>query len=417
LNHGWLKIEDNLNFLISRLNYQGGNIEVSVEYIENILKTKRSLSNVYENYIIEHYMLCLNKYRDKLSVNPILMLPVFNVEDIRLNLVQTDRANYFEISFRQSDVNMWKNLEEQLYLAHNSKTSSSFSCQKQLFTKFTDNKTVPILCIDDNISICVEVVNNIGVQIVLEEISLLWVFSSTDNSELSNNDRDEENSQFIICNKIDPITLRALEKREIEFNLKPKLEGLIRISGVKYLLEIPTYQTNSKIDNSSVQSEYNKTKGKQLWEIKTNSSKNISTAQRSIHLIPDNRLNIKVVPKLPLIQIEIEDFPENVLCGELICANLNFINLSDAKITNLSVASNFKSDLIFEDELKQNDQIRSGCSSKKDSNLVHKFNKILEPNETFKTRVWIQTSQSIESKIIHFMFYYSSQTLAQNSLR
>ena len=216
--------------------------------------------------------------------------------------------------------------------------------------------------------------------------------------------------------------MKALEKRQIEFILKPKLEGVLKITGIKYLLEIPNYQMNSK-ENPSAQVEYNKTKGKQLWEIKTTHSKTNSSVQRSIHLIPDNRLNIKIVPKLALIQIEIDHFPENVLCGELICANLNFINTSDEIITNLSVGSNFKSDLIFDDELKQNQANQSipneGNSSKRDLNLIHKFNKTLQPNEAFKTRVWIQAPQSVQTRIVHFMFYYqnSNPTISQNSLK
>jgi hypothetical protein len=416
MKHGWLKIEDNMNFLISRLHYNIGNTELALEYIENILKISRE-NITYDNYIVENYILYLNKLKNVSTKDlSLLLIPVFITNEIKVNL---SGAKTFEFCDKETDIEMWKSFEDQLYLSNHKLLTSTMSYQKQLFTKFTENSASPIICLNDKVFISIEVYNPLGLEIILENSYLLWTFSNQNDQNQIVLCSDDQNSDLVVSDTIDRIVLQPAEKRQIDFFIQPKFEGQLKIIGIRYILHIPAFEDGTEINS--------KINGKQLLGIKGPRLNNNALAQRSNLYGIDNRLNIKVVPKMPLLHVEIENLPENMLGGELICANLNFINLSELPVKNLAVASNFADDLIFEDEINNdilsidknvfdNLRIEAKESDKKVSKLIHKFSKIIEPFETFKTKMWLQAPSDLKINLykIHFMFYYENADLGNN---
>ena len=410
-----------MNYLISRLNLSIGNVESALKYIENILKIKRELFDVY---MVEQYLYCLNNFKnnDPNSI-PILLLPTFNSEETILNLTPHYSANSsLESNQKENNSEMWNRFEKELYQTNNKSALSALSYQRPIFTRFTDNSIHPIVCKNDKMIISVEVMNPIASMIFLKKLHLLWELSYENETHKIhyNNESNVESNNYITIDTINEVKIESLEKRKIDFLIQPNIEGHIKITGLEYILELPVFRSNeiTKYHQKFSESNY-KTFGKQLLEIK-GSRTVTSTAQRFLNNI-DNRLNIKILSKLPLLEVKIENCSDNMLCDELICANLFVRNISDLPIKNLTVASDYKNYLIFDDvtEAEGNGSPRvkkfykkalcdSNLNSKKRIDLIHKFKKTIEPFEMFMCKIWIQAPNHENVSKVNFMFYYEN---------
>jgi hypothetical protein len=179
------------------------------------------------------------------------------------------------------------------------------------------------------------------------------------------------------------------------------------LKGIKYQIGLQSFTPIAISDNNEPQFTLN---GKQLFKMKT--VERTSTAQKRAKA--DMRFNVQVVSKMPFLQVEFEDFPTLMLCGEAKLVKLYFRNLTTNKIKNIKIASNFMSCLCFNtpcDVAQARDpKLPDSLNNHKSNSLLYKLNDVvLDDNETYMLNMWIYMPNVEQAaQTINFMFYYEN---------
>jgi hypothetical protein len=127
----------------------------------------------------------------------------------------------------------------------------------------------------------------------------------------------------------------------------------------------------------------------------------------------DNRFNVHIVPPMPFLQVEFEDFPAQMLCGEVKPIKLYFRNLAQGRMKNIKIASNFMSCLCFENPNScaevQIEKLHTE-NKKKTNSFVYRLDGLsLSPDDTYELNMWIYMPNiECTEQPIHFMFYYEN---------
>jgi hypothetical protein len=255
---------------------------------------------------------------------------------------------------------MWLRFEQALYTsAYRCTIPLMFKPSISFFDANTDNKQMPKVVVDEPVVVMFELRNNLKVNLIIKDATLLWRFiDSQNNNETTSNDNlninDEESLKNIIeCSKLKELNLLPLETYKIRFSFVPRRsQGQLTVLGLKYRLGLSSFSTtntssvsistgsstanqtasiattslmqmaygisnpvfennmdnisNSKensLSKSTMADEFTMLTGKQLFEIKGMRLNNNQQAMRTIVYDVDNRLNFKIMNKSPLLQV------------------------------------------------------------------------------------------------------------------
>ncbi len=488
-NKGWFRAQDHIHYVMSRLNYSLKHLNDSLNHIKEIIVKKgmgtkkrsdsssekhyhsRSIhqkplqyneflneSNVIRDLILYSNMI-LKEEEEKIQSLPILVLPIIDYNNIKVNLEQIDsKLIYGQILVNNSsqqkliikeNKDMWVKFEEKLYMSA-FKTQSvpiMFKPQIHVYEKNTDNKQMPKVVVDEKVTISFEIKNHLKINLCLNDIKLVWKFvdqTLTSNPETVpyeiTNEFDynqEEADQVAECSKIDECVINSKEVINIGLTIKPKRShGHLHILGISYNLGIA-----NTFDNNNEQSSYINLHGKQLFEIRGARLNNTQQAMRSIVYDTDNRLNFKIVNKLALMQIEMDNLPKTMICNQLEKVRIYFINKSDEmSIGNIKIASNastmsrlcfvkpndknnsfilnnhvmnrnefkFREDDILANQINDANQSKQAQVTSNDLNesIYSLEDVIIKPNCHYELDMWILGSDSEGEQKFHFMFFY-----------
>ncbi len=492
-NKGWYRAQDHIHYVMSRLNYNLKNLSDSLDHIQEIMVKKGSAttakkrsdsssdkhhnnrsinlhkplqyyeflneSNVIRDFILYSNMILKENDQEKRQSLPILVLPIIDYSNIRVNLEQIDsKLIHGEILVNnlsqqklatKENKEMWIKFEEKLYM-NAFRTQSvpiMFKPQIHIYEKNTDNKQMPKVVVDEKVTISFDLKNHLKINLSLKDIKLVWKFvdqTLTSNPEMVpyeitnefDNNR-EEADQIAECSKIDECVLNSKESVNVNLKIKPKRShGHLHILGISYNIGISNTFDNNNEQSSNIVNLH----GKQLFEIRGSRLNNTQQAMRSIVYDTDNRLNFKIVNKMALMQIEMDNLPKTMMCNQLEKVRIYFINKSDEmSIGNIKIASNasamsrlcfvksnensnfllnnhivnrsefrFREDDIMANEMNDSNQMKQAQISQNDlSDSIYSLEDIvIKPNEHYELDMWILGSDTEGEHKFHFMFFY-----------
>ena len=208
--------------------------------------------------------------------------------------------------------------EEVLYVKTFGNLSVLFKPQINNLTSFTDNKHMPKVVVNEWVSVTFNLLNSLRVNMTLCDITLLWKFveqqpqhshhqqsdSATVNDnivEITNEHNHSLSKDIAECSIINELILAPSDSCRIRLKLKVKKpHGHLHILGIKYKFSLAE---NAKIQASLLEKDF--IVGKQLFELRGPRLNNNQQSMRSVVYDVDNRLNLKIVNKTPLMNVVI----------------------------------------------------------------------------------------------------------------
>lgn len=420
LHRGWQKIEDNINFTVSRLYYNLGHVIQALEYVERILcNRKERLLDFHESNIVKDYMFYFNKTIHEPNGIKNLIVPIFDLQNSTVehrsneNLVLNFKISSISMNNKEENRGLWQKLEETLIREDNKLLSNSLLLQNgTLLSSYMENLSNLECCVEEKIYVTVGVKNPLKMPVLLSDLKLIWNFRTNTNNY--HNDSFCNAEKFIYDSCISEFLLQPLAFQTLQFWIESKAEGLFTITGLSYglktILNVETNESGYLIS------------GKQDLKVK---SQNTHQTQRIGSTSVTKSLNIRCIKKMPLMQASFENFPETILNGEVISFYIELTNISDLPLKNIKMACSYPNLMIDINET----QVEIIFSSKKitetnngfdiDDNLSNKIfacklnSLILKPCSKYRVKMWFKApfDFKISERIIHFLFYYENALL------
>jgi trafficking protein particle complex subunit 8 len=424
--HCWYRAEDYINFMLSRSMYSLKNTKDALMYIERIINKngsndnkKRFHFNYYraksrfipffnETNVIKDFILYNNLIKNELNSDrtqlPSLTLPLIEAESVQLSLCPIDSFKLKhgsvlingEVNFDQLDnydsnepiiacSELWSKLETILYISHfNSLPPLTFRPQQYLFNKWTNNKQITKVVVNELISISFEMTCPLKIPLRVSNCTLLWTF----NNDITNeNEEKDDYSSIVDCSTLNDFIFTPGDVFKISLTFIPRrANGNLSIIGLKYQLGL-----SSESEGNIV--------GKQLFNLPPQRLNTTPQTMKSIVYQPDNRLNLKVVNPMPLLQVEMDHLPTSMLCNQIDRIKVYLVNLSDEfVINNLKIATTQMSQIYFRKvSTKDESKVTTACLNKLD----------LSPeNNNTANNSRANKIQQIKEKDAQFVFSY-----------
>lgn len=368
-NHkSWFKAQDQINFIMGRLNYGLRNVVEALDHVESVIVKKISAhnrlitstvtststshhhkphnqsnliefsneTNILKDFILFHNS--LGKITNTKKSLPVLSLPIIEPTSVTTNLNPIDSSqtlqygcilanneNSLELMQQESGAaasgdqskskyspelkEMWQKFEETLHVKAFGSLPMLFKPQIIVFNKHTDNKHMPKVVVDEWLSVTFEIKNPLRIAVSMYDITLLWKFieqghtESNEPSEVSNEQLDDATNNIdglVECSKIVELTLKSFESYRLRLRLKAKKpHGHLHILGIKYRFSLdnvkPAQLQQNELNDTIV--------CKQMFDLKGPRLNNNPQNMRSIVYDVDNRLNLKIINKTPLMQV------------------------------------------------------------------------------------------------------------------
>jgi hypothetical protein len=241
--HDWDKIENHVNFVVSRLNFNLKNITKALEHIETILnKSKNEPIDLNETNIIKDYILYTNhliNHKSDKPMLPLIQIPFVDSQQIKLDLISSNfqkltdgrlLANSIDFNYKESHSDTWHNYEEQLYVDSFKTLGVLFCHQQYYYDSSTDNSQNPKICEMENMKLLLNFKNPFRVSLLVRNIRLLWRFIDESNVEFTNELQDYDD--LVENTNMSELLLEPRETNYFELSLRPKASGSLNILGL-----------------------------------------------------------------------------------------------------------------------------------------------------------------------------------------
>ncbi len=354
-NRGWLKAQDYINFIMSQLNYKLKNTREALDHVEKILQKKRytkltppsaatpspkhthhhqktdlqaviELANeaqVLKDFITYSNLISSDRPNEDAKKLANIPVPIIDHNRIRVNLnpwqathlkhgtvlinndyliEKTEQLAVAKLTNKNQIRDMWVKFEESLHTAaFHATVSMMFKPQVTLFDANSDNKQMPKVVAEEPVSVLVDLRNNLKTNLHLTNITMLWKCvdqTPGESAEVTNETEPSEVdlSAFVECSVIDELKLVPGESSRVCLLLKPKKASThLHILGIKYRFGLVD-------EEKKLHSDY--LRGKQLFDIRGARLNNNQQNMRSVVYDTDNRLNLKIIPKMAQLQVK-----------------------------------------------------------------------------------------------------------------
>jgi hypothetical protein len=355
----WTLIDDHINFTLGRQAFHLANLDIAVEYFLKLLhgsKQSANQQNAYMKeflYIYEQYI--ENKQQSAESENEknnnIVKLSIPQVDDksikvLLFDVVENQREEHLISDNIQQDEE-WETLDKIISEEnHNHNFNNSFINNQNTCT------------IGEPIYVVVSLSNPMKIPLELNNIILdCELIPSNDESvQPINSSYKNDNSylhyQYYSLQQISYMKLAPDSKEKIKIAVIPKIEGTLKIQGIKYLLFNLVRAVHSF-----------ERKGKRL---------NATREQRMNKMYAEDKsLIFTVTPPMPLLDVVSHSKPGSVYAGETSKIILEINNKGNSTLKNLKLAMNHNSLIYIGSPEMINDDLYD----------IKKSNNILENNE------------------------------------
>lgn len=236
---------------------------------------------------------------------PILPLPLLDSNNIKVLYGPLGKptendipASHVTFGVEETDDAKWSKMEEMLITEAQGSPPMIFKPTVALYSKTSNNTVKPNAVLDEPVHYSIELCNPLHVSLPLSDVSLLWSFTSNDNTVTSEMEACG-NSSPVDSDVRDAILLQPTCKQNILLSLVPRRVGQLRVLGLSYKLSNGSAQVaNDSLTNTSII-----VAGKRLFEITPAKLKNIKEKPGINMYGKDYRLEMNVIEKAPFMQV------------------------------------------------------------------------------------------------------------------
>ncbi|KAK2556882.1 Trafficking protein particle complex subunit 8 [Acropora cervicornis] len=391
----WHLAEDHINFTLGRQSFNLRLLEDAQIFFRQLLEYEslqepEQQASYLREFLFVFKQLCDMKQKDKSQVNdlPVLPLPVIQQESTRV-------IPCYQHSMLQS-----KHQNERL--------------------------------LDETVGVEVFLKNPLKIPLNLTNLLLLWKFTPRDQATSVSNEvspRDDVVKTEVITN----FDINGSETKAAHFALIPCQTGQLCITGVKYRLSSVAINgpieekfstpplTNSAMSAVSIL-------GRLELEVKGPRLNNTKAEKTSVIHGKDNRLNLDVVPAMPLLEVSFSGFPSNLLCNEVVQTVAEFTNCSDCCLEKLYITTPNPEFFTF-GGISSSSETNGKASGdfpkcKLSASDIRRVSEVplpgnrLAPGYSTKLPVWIQGRKKAGKSMREVLFYYlSSENTSPKSYR
>ncbi|THU74886.1 hypothetical protein C4D60_Mb04t38130 [Musa balbisiana] len=324
--NGWSYISDHVHYNVGRWYSFIGILDVAVKHMLEVLACSHQ-SLATQNMFLNDFFHIVQSMGKKFEVYK-LRLPVINMASLKV--LYEDFRTYASPSDVHVSESLWQSLEEELVPSASTGRSNWLDSQIKSSSKRNDES--PVCVAGESVVVDLEFINPLQVSISVSEISLICELlakskepdtgsashtAPEEDSELKDSpscrDSNSDGSSFTLS-KLD-VVLGGGETKRMQLEVSPKIEGLLKISGVRWTLSDIVV-------------------GYQYFEFDSkNKEKKGRRARRSL----SHNLSFIVIKGLPKLDACIQHLPKKVFAGDLRLLLLELHNQSEFSVKNIKM--------------------------------------------------------------------------------
>ncbi|XP_048236072.1 trafficking protein particle complex subunit 8 isoform X2 [Ricinus communis] len=319
----WSYIKDHVYFHIGQWYAFLGMYDVAVTHMLEVLTCSHQSKTTQELFLQEFLQIVQKTGKTFEALR--LQLPVINISSLKL--VFEDHRTYASPAVASVRESVWRSLEEDMIPLLSAAKSNWLELQSKVVPK--SFKDANICVAGEAIKVRIEFQNPLKIPISLSSVSLICELSGSDDmnsgSSATEHQNDEEckklgdltsdNSLFTLSEA--DFTLEGDEKILVHLTVTPKVEGSLKIVGIRWKL------SGSVLGYYNLES--NLVKGK------------ITKGRRKAKHSPKSYLKFIVIKNLPKLEGIIHSLPEKAYAGDLRHLVLELRNQSEFSVKNLKM--------------------------------------------------------------------------------
>ena len=204
------------------------------------------------------------------------------------------------------------------------------STSQPVFNNKTLNNLNPQAVVGETIFVRIKMENIFNTPLQIRKAYLLWKFIPDDSEEVFLNDKKENLSNpHIETVVMDSVVLDKSSSSLLTFRVTPLSPGRLSITGLEYSIKA-MFPDKEPTDHEI--------RGKQVIVIAPPHINTTKDRKLKSGLGEDKRLEVKVRPKLPRLEVSLS-VPEMMSCGEMKCCELELRNTGSVAMTKLHLVS------------------------------------------------------------------------------
>lgn len=323
----WSYIQDHVHFHIGQWYSFLGLYDSAVSHLMEILSCGHQ-SKTTQEFFLKTFLQTVQKSGKACEVMR-LPLPVINSSSLKV--VFEDHRTYASSAAAGVRENIWHSLEEEIVPSLHTARTNWLDEQSNFISKRIKDSNICI--VGEAIKVAIEFQNPLQISIPLSDVSLmceLYVRSddadseaNSSTAELQNDETTKSIADRFMNSDVSSFTLSNVEftlegggRKMVQLTVTPRVEGTLKIVGVKWKL------------SSSVVGFHN---------FVTSSVKKIQKGRKKNKPSPADNLKFVVVKPVPRLEGFIQSLPEKVYAGELQQLTLELNNKSDLSVKNLKM--------------------------------------------------------------------------------
>eukprot|EP01135_Chromosphaera_perkinsii_P008690 Nk52_evm23s1444 gene=Nk52_evmTU23s1444 len=415
----WALAEDHIHFTVGRQSYSVGKVQEALRYFERLLRKSSQYPQQESSYFGQYvhalkHALARGSDSPKTSI-PELPIPLLDNTHLKVTLashfsntpsslsddtwmaMEKRGVGYVPEKVRKEN---WMDKHKEGYKAKALSVSPMFKAAMTCYSSETDNSSGPITCVDETVWVDFLISNPLQIVLQLYNVSLCCFFKPKGSEEII-----EDVSNIINLSCTEKIILEGREEKYFKFSALPKTEGTLFVKGLTYSLA------------GVIQ-------GKKTIELKGKRLNKTRQQRKAVMYGPDKRLEISVASRMPLLRMEVTNFPEYLLSGEVKKSIFNFTNKGASSLMNLKVVTNNSENLVFgsmselnEDFMPVQGERTSNMECPFDITECREYGKgiydinlgrlKLEPGESISIPVWVKGG-NVGTEELNMLFCYES---------
>ncbi|XP_013382686.1 trafficking protein particle complex subunit 8-like isoform X2 [Lingula anatina] len=458
----WILAEDHINFTVGRQSFNLKQLDNAASALRHLLCRSSQQTPAQQGAFLKEYLFVFKQHLQQgSSVDglPQLPLPSVNGNTAKVLLCQPgqcpqgNKTPATGVGFIDDGRSLsWMELEQKVAATASGKPGkvpANFKPSVQCFSDLTNNSSHPVAVIGEPIFVEITLVNPLKISLVLTDIVLLWSFlphvDEEQNQEkppqLITNEHVETGkktlaNELVESEVIPELVLEALMTEPLQLSVIPKKEGELHITGIAYNLGTSSSSTNTTsatsgnvIGNPGEQKPSFisgiSVRGKQVIEVQ-GPRLNASKVEKCSKIYgPDRRLDVRIVPKMPLLEVNLYGVPQTMMCGEVQQLTVEFINRGPLPLHKLYMACSHPKFCTFgsSDTLPQASALyqynsqQTGSAVHNELHVVKELwaedaqqvplkRDILDPGGVVSVPLWIRGLDINGVHNVDFLFYY-----------
>ncbi|KAL0279427.1 UNVERIFIED_CONTAM: hypothetical protein PYX00_000989 [Menopon gallinae] len=416
---GWNLAEDHIHYTIGRLAGHLKLLKEGSQSLSSLLSSGNKQTPTQQVTYLREYLHMLHQLNTEEPSTDLNILPLPTVEDNSARvLASASPTTNLMLAFEPdspADSSVWAKMEE-LAVTESLGPPMIFRPTIQLFSKNTNNIVNPVVVANETVHVQVMLRNPLQITLLLLRVKLLWEFHKQDGEVISNSTEKEECDTYVDSRVVESISLPPYASQQIVLSLVPLVSGQVNIVGMSYTLTCPAANGVQNTDVPAV-------RGKQLFAVRGPKIRP-KKDQTEVAYEKDNRLNIKIIDALPLLQVDMENFKMDMLSGQIEKTVIKLKNTGNAPLKNLYLVTSssqlfsISSKCVVSDKIiveqppdggpEYGEIFKEKVRTYKIMQILLSSNGILNAGEEISLPLWIRAPDQEGVTRIKMLFYYEN---------